>query len=166
MNKTHRIVLSALFIGLTFIFTYFVRIPFPTGGYFNVGDAFIIISAILIDPFAGMLVGAVAGTFSDLLSGYALFIPFTIVAKGLEALIAGLIYHKLRNVFRYSGVILGPIVMVLVYSFSYYVLLDISAMFANFPFDLVQAGIAIILSIIILIVLERTPLLRRFKARK
>lgn len=166
MNRTHKLVLSALFIALSFIFTFLVKIPFPTGGYFNVGDAFIIISAIIIDPFAGVLVGAIAGGLSDLFAGYALFIPFTVLAKGLQALIAGLIYKHTRGFLRYLGIILGSLVMVAVYALSYFLLFDVATTVANLPFDLLQAGIAIALSIVLIIVLEKTPLLGRIKARK
>lgn len=166
MKRTHRLVLASLFVALSFIFTYFVKIPFPTGGYFNVGDAFIMLAAIIIDPLTGILVGALAGGLSDLFAGYVLFIPFTILAKGLEALIAGFIYQKTRGLLRYVGVVIGPLVMVALYALSYVILFDKATMIANLPFDLAQAGIAIVLTIILLLLLEKTPLLLKVKARK
>lgn len=166
MKRTHRLVLASLFVALSFIFTYFVKIPFPTGGYFNVGDAFIMLAAIIIDPLTGILVGALAGGLSDLFAGYVLFIPFTVLAKGLEALIAGFIYQKTRGLLRYVGVVIGPLVMVALYALSYVILFDRATMIANLPFDLAQAGIAIVLTIILLLLLEKTPLLLKVKARK
>ncbi|MGE4342174.1 MAG: ECF transporter S component [Bacilli bacterium] len=166
MKRTHRLVLASLFVALSFIFTYFVKIPFPTGGYFNVGDAFIMLAAIIIDPLTGILVGALAGGLSDLFAGYVLFIPFTVLAKGLEALIAGFIYQKTRGLLRYVGVVIGPLVMVALYALSYVILFDKATMIANLPFDLAQAGIAIVLTIILLLLLEKTPLLLKVKARK
>lgn len=166
MKRTHRLVLASLFVALSFIFTYFVKIPFPTGGYFNVGDAFIMLAAIIIDPFTGILVGALAGGLSDLFAGYVLFIPFTVLAKGLEALMAGFIYQKTRGLLRYVGVVIGPLVMVAIYALSYNILFDRATMIANLPFDLAQAGIAIVLTIILLLLLEKTPLLLKVKARK
>ena len=166
MKRTHRLVLASLFVALSFIFTYFVKIPFPTGGYFNVGDAFIMLAAIIIDPLTGILVGALAGGLSDLFAGYVLFIPFTVLAKGLEALIAGFIYQKTRGLLRYVGVVIGPLVMVAIYALSYNILFDRATMIANLPFDLAQAGIAIVLTIILLLLLEKTPLLLKVKARK
>lgn len=166
MKRTHRLVLASLFVALSFIFTYFVKIPFPTGGYFNVGDAFIMLAAIIIDPLTGILVGALAGGLSDLFAGYVLFIPFTVLAKGLEALMAGFIYQKTRGLLRYVGVVIGPLVMVALYALSYVILFDKATMIANLPFDLAQAGIAIVLTIILLLLLEKTPLLLKVKARK
>lgn len=166
MKKTHRLVLASLFVALSFIFTYFVKIPFPTGGYFNVGDAFIMLAAIIIDPLTGILVGALAGGLSDLFAGYVLFIPFTVLAKGLEALMAGFIYQKTRGLLRYVGVVIGPLVMVAIYALSYIIMFDKATMIANLPFDLAQAGIAIALTIILLLLLEKTPLLLKVKARK
>ncbi len=166
MNRTQRLVLAALFTALSFIFTFFVKIPFPSGGYFNIGDAFIILSAIVIDPFTGVLVGALAGSLSDLFAGYALYIPFTIIAKALEALLAGLIYHKLKGIFKYIGIFAGAILMVATYALAYFLLLGKNAMWANLPFDGIQAVIAVTLSIILVIIFERTPLLRRIRPRK
>lgn len=166
MKRTHRLVLASLFVALSFIFTYFVKIPFPTGGYFNVGDAFIMLAAIIIDPITGILVGALAGGLSDLFAGYVLFIPFTVLAKGLEALMAGFIYQKTRGLLRYVGVVIGPLVMVAIYALSYIIMFDKATMIANLPFDLAQAGIAIVLTIILLLLLEKTPLLLKVKARK
>lgn len=166
MKRTHRLVLASLFVALSFIFTYFVKIPFPTGGYFNVGDAFIMLAAIIIDPLTGILVGALAGGLSDLFAGYVLFIPFTVLAKGLEALMAGFIYQKTRGLLRYVGVVIGPLVMVAIYALSYIIMFDKATMIANLPFDLAQAGIAIVLTIILLLLLEKTPLLLKVKARK
>lgn len=161
MIKTKKIVLAGLFTALAFIFTYFVRIPISATGYFNIGDAFIILSAIIIDPISGLLVGILAGTMSDLVAGYVAFIPFTIVAKGLEAIVAGLIYQKLRGPLRYSGVVLGPLLMVIVYAFSYWILFDFNLMLASIPLDLLQAAIAVILSFALIKVFEKTPFLNK-----
>jgi hypothetical protein len=56
--------------------------------------------------------------------------------------------------------------MVAIYALSYIILFDKATMIANLPFDLAQAGIAIVLTIIILLLLEKTPLLLKVKARK
>lgn len=160
MNKTHKIVLAALFAALSFVFTYFIHIPLPGTGYFNLGDTFILLSAILIDPYTGILVALSASILSDALSGFAVFIPFTIIAKTLEALIAGLMYKKLKGSMRYTGIIIGPLLMVIVYAFSYLILFDVSLMLASVPFDLLQAGIAITLTFLFIKVLERTLLLK------
>lgn len=161
MSKTHRIVLAGLFAALAFIFTYFVHIPFSASGYFNIGDSFILLSAILIDPYTGILVGIVSSVLSDTLLGYMAFIPFTIVAKTIEALVAGILYQKLKGWSRYSGIVIGPLLMVLVYLVAYLILFDFNMMLVSLPFDLLQAAIASILSFTLIKIFEKSPLLNK-----
>lgn len=84
--------LLALLIALTTVATMIVQIPIPaTQGYINVGDAMVFTSALLFDPAAGLLAGGVGSALADWFSGYQQFAPYTLVIKGLEGLIAGLI---------------------------------------------------------------------------
>ena len=84
--------LLALLIALTTVATMIIQIPIPaTQGYINVGDAMVFTSAVLFGPLAGLLAGGVGSALADWFSGYAQFAPYTLVIKGLEGLIAGLI---------------------------------------------------------------------------
>lgn len=75
--------------------TIFIRIPglSPTG-YVNLGDAFIFLFGILFGPTAGLVCGGLGSAIADLV-GFPLYAPITLVVKGLEGLIVGLLAHKL-----------------------------------------------------------------------
>jgi uncharacterized membrane protein len=82
----------ALLIALTAAATMAVRIPVPrTGGYINMGDGVIYITALLFGRTYGAAVGGIGSALADFLGGYALFAPFTLVIKGLEGFLVGVL---------------------------------------------------------------------------
>jgi len=84
--------LLGLLIALTTVATMVIQIPTPaTQGYINVGDSMVFVSALLFGPLAGFLAGGVGSALADWLTGYQHFAPYTLVIKGLEGLVVGLI---------------------------------------------------------------------------
>lgn len=94
--KTRELTLTALLIALTTAATMVVQIPVPaTQGYINLGDSMVYISALLFGPLAGLLAGGIGSALADWFSGYQQFAPYTLIVKGLEGLIVGLIAWRL-----------------------------------------------------------------------
>jgi uncharacterized membrane protein len=122
--------------------TYLIRIPLPGGGYFNFGDAAVIFAALYSGPKAGLIAGGAGSALADLI-GFPIFAPITLVAKGLEGLIAGLGKGQ-RAFLNYLFPILGSLMMVIVYFFGTWLLpaFGIGAAVAEFPANLVQALLA------------------------
>ncbi len=86
-----RVGIVAAFATLSFVGTMIIRIPIPvTGGYFNLGDTFVMVAALLYGPLVGGLVGAIGPAAADAI-GFPQFILATAVVKGIEGLIIGLI---------------------------------------------------------------------------
>ena len=87
----------AALIALSAIATMVIRIPIPaTTGYFNIGDVFVILSGLWLGPLGGVLVGSIGPTIADAI-GYPVFIPATLITKGLEGLVVGLIAGSSAN---------------------------------------------------------------------
>lgn len=82
--------LTGLFAALGCVGTMVLQVPSPTGGYMNLGDAVVILGAWLLGPVYGAVAGGVGPAMADLLSGYAVYVPATLVIKALMALTAGL----------------------------------------------------------------------------
>lgn len=96
--STIKIVITAMFAALVCVATMLVQFPIPaTGGYANLGDGVILISAYLIAPVCSALAAGVGSLLADLLAGYAAFAPGTLAIKGCVALIAALIYRRLEG---------------------------------------------------------------------
>lgn len=114
--STKVIVLNGLMIALVFLVTYTTKIPGPVGP-FNIGDAAIMVTAVLLGRKSGLLAGAIGSAAADIAMGYAFFSPFTFVVKGLEGYVTGTIVNhpKLQNsgnVARILGVTAGALVMI------------------------------------------------------
>ncbi|MDD3236408.1 MAG: ECF transporter S component, partial [Candidatus Cloacimonetes bacterium] len=100
--------------------TYLIRIPLPGGGYFNFGDVAVLFIGLYAGSKVGMLAGGIGSALADLI-GFPVFAPITLIAKGLEGLIAGIGKDK-APFWNYSMTILGDLTMVVVYFLENWVL--------------------------------------------
>lgn len=84
-EKTGLLCRAALFAAVIFVFTAYLHIPSHTG-YTHVGDGFLYLAACLLPPGYAAAAGAVGAGLADLLSGYAIWMPGTIIIKAVTAL--------------------------------------------------------------------------------
>ena len=90
--------LNASFTALVTAATLLIRIPIPaTQGYVNLGDAAVIVAALLLGPRTGLIAGGIGSALADWLGGYAHWAPFTLVIKGLEGFLVGLIATRAKG---------------------------------------------------------------------
>jgi uncharacterized membrane protein len=83
---------------LVAVATLIIRIPNPMGGYFNVGDVMIFVTALTFNPLIGGFAGGVGSAIADAI-GFPIFVVPTLIIKGLEGFLAGIITNR-KNVFR------------------------------------------------------------------
>lgn len=97
-SKAFKTAMTSIMAALTCVVTMGFTIYTPaTHGYFNVGEAIVYLSAILFGPYIGALSGGIGSMFSDLLSGYPIYAPGTLLIKGLEGFIVGYLYQRLTR---------------------------------------------------------------------
>ncbi len=76
---------SGIFAALVFVCTAFLQIP-SHAGYVHVGDALIYLAACLLPwPYA-MAVGILGSTLADVMTGFAIWAPASLMIKGLSVL--------------------------------------------------------------------------------
>jgi uncharacterized membrane protein len=81
----------AAFATLAFVGTTVIRVPIPaTGGYFNLGDTFVMVAGLLYGPLTGALVGMIGPALSDAV-GFPQFILATAVVKFFEGGLVGVV---------------------------------------------------------------------------
>ena len=80
-------VMGALTTVVTMIFFPFA----PTGGFFNFGDAIVQTTALIYGPIVGAVAGGIGSALADVLLGYGVFAPYTLIIKGLEGFLVGYI---------------------------------------------------------------------------
>ncbi len=95
-TKVRKLVFSALFAALCCAATTFIKIPTALG-YMNAGDAVVLLGAFLLGPGWGALAAGLGSALADLLAGYALYAPGTLVIKALMALAAGALLRRLGS---------------------------------------------------------------------
>jgi uncharacterized membrane protein len=87
--------LIGLFAAITTVFTVLIAIPVPaTGGFINIGDVGVMLSGLLFGPIVGGLAGGVGSALADLILGFGFFSPWTLLIKGLEGFLVGLISRR------------------------------------------------------------------------
>ena len=113
-SNLKKIIMTALFAALACVATMSIRIPTPgTSGYIHPGDAIVILAGIILGPVYGMLAGGIGSALSDLIGGYFVYVPITLVIKGLVALVSGLITRRcavpVKNVISQSSLAVSRI---------------------------------------------------------
>lgn len=95
-NRTSKtlttLVYTAMAIALVTVATMFIRIP-SIKGYVNFGDIMIFTTAALIGKRTGLIAGGIGSAIADLI-GYPIYAPATLIIKGIEGLICGLLIRK------------------------------------------------------------------------
>jgi len=114
-KHVQKIVLTAFFAAITFVFTAYLHIP--TGsGYTHAGDGIIYLAASILPMPYAVAAGVIGGSLADGLSGYAVWIPATAVIKGLTALFFSNKGEKIITIRNIIGVIPSLIVCIAGYS--------------------------------------------------
>lgn len=157
------LVITAIFIALTYVFTAFVNVRLPitaNGGLIHLGNIPLFIGAILFGKKTGFLAGGIGMGLFDLLSGWTLWAPFTFVVVGLMGFVIGLITEKHRGFRWYLLAVLCACAIKIV---GYYIAEVIIyhnwiAPVTSIPGNLVQVGVA---SVIVLIVVGRLDVAAR-----
>ena len=96
-TQTKKLAFTGIFIALVFALTIVVRVPSPTGGYINIGDAAVLTAGIILGPVYGAIAAGLGSAISDIVAGAAIYAPGTLIIKALMALVVGLFYKKCKS---------------------------------------------------------------------
>ena len=171
-TKLRTLILAAMFAALTCVATMIIHIPSPIGGYFNLGDCMVLLSAFVLGPVWGTAAGGIGSALADVICGYFIYAPGTLVIKALMALPPPPPRAFAKNGSRFgktfSGSLLGSvaaeIIMVVGYFlyelplFGYAPSLE-SAVTTNLP----QAAVGLVAGMALFTLLDRTHLAARMK---
>ena len=114
-----RLVQTAVFAALICAATALLHIPSPIGGYFNLGDAVILLGAFLLPPVYGAVAGGIGAALADVLLSFVLYAPATLAIKFLTALTAAWLLRS-QKAHRLRGALLGAIAGELVMAAGYF----------------------------------------------
>ena len=151
-----RIVIAAIAIALTYVFTAFVNITLPiaiNGGLIHLGNVPLFLFAILFGKKVGALAGGFGMGLFDLLSPWAIWAPFTLVIVGLMGFVVGLISEKKKG-FGWSvfAMLMALIIKIVGYYFAEVIIYgNWVAPFTSIPGNIIQVSVA---AVIVMIVIE------------
>ncbi len=151
-----------VFGALTCVVTMILVIPLPaTEGFINIGDAIVMFTGMLFGPIIGCIAGGVGSSLADIFLGYTNYAIPTLIIKGIEGFLVGLIANPRKNFKKINfrdivGVVVGGLTMVI----GYFI---VEVLFYGFPsalfetiFNLVfQFGLGVIIAIALTIAMRK-----------
>jgi uncharacterized membrane protein len=162
-EKVIKLVTAAVMAAMTTVVTMIlpIKIPFGNGGYIHPGDAFVLMSGIILGPIYGGLAAGLGSMMADLLSGYAQYAIATLIIKFVAAFLGAYSFRKIRVHSIVLAGVFGGTIVTLGYFFCDRILSNSWAAAAvGIPFNILQNVMAIILASIILPFLKKVPQIR------
>ncbi len=155
LASTKELTITAMFIALTLIFTYFVNIRLPiagNGGLIHLGNVPLFMAAMLYGKRTGAITGAVGMGLFDVLSGWAAWAPCTFVVVGLMGYTVGAITEKKKSMFYRILAIIAALAIKVV---GYYVFESVLyhnwvAPLGSIPGNIIQVGVAGIVVLVLI----------------
>ena len=153
--QVKELAITAICLVLVFVFTAVVNIRLPiaaNGGLIHLGNVPLFVAAILFGKRTGMIAGGVGMALFDLMSGWTLWAPFTLIIVGLMGFVVGLITEKKKSFPLY---LLAMILACAIKIGGYYVAEGIIygnwiAPLTSIPGNLVQIGAAAVITLIVI----------------
>ena len=120
-EKLKKLTLAGVFAALTAIFTLLIQIPSPTKGYINTGDVLVNLSAWVLGPLYGSAAAGIGSAMADLISGYTVYAPATLIIKAGMAAASFAVYNRFAQKQKsywalLAGAIAAEIIMILGYA--------------------------------------------------
>jgi uncharacterized membrane protein len=149
-SSTVLIALATVMAALGCVTTMLIQLPIPaTDGFFNIGDAIIMVAALTGGPLVGAFAGGVGSSLADLFGGWYVWVIPTLLIKGTEGFLVGWILRRVKQ--NVQNVVLAWIVggceMVFGYFLVQVYLYGLSAAFVELPFNFVQMAVGGIVGI-------------------
>ncbi len=165
-SHTIKIVYSSLFSALIFIGTWVLKIPLAFG-YFNLGDAFILLGAYFIGGGYAVAAAALGSVLADIMSGYVVYAPATLVIKSAMVIVMLPLCRRggASTRFKYLrfavAAALAEVVMVLGYFAYDAILYGISGAALSLAGNLLQAVASVAVSLVSAAIITRLRIFER-----
>lgn len=156
----------AIGTALVTVSTMMIQVPTPTQGYIHVGDGVILLLVALFGTRFGAIAAGAGSALADLLSGYFIWGPFSLVIKAVMALVAGRIMgadgERQVPVFSarsIAGALSAAVVMIAGYFIAKWLMVGDAAVAATgIPSNCVQGFGGVAIYLVVGLVFERANL--------
>lgn len=86
---------AAVFAALICVSTAFLAVPLPVSGYFNLGDAFVLLAGWLLNPIYAIAAAGLGSMLADVIAGAPVYALGTLIIKALVTFAAGGLFRAL-----------------------------------------------------------------------
>lgn len=168
-GRTYSMIITSMLIALVFVATLLLNIRLPiaaNGGLVHLGTTMLFTAALLFGPKKGAIAGAAGMGLFDLVSGWTLWAPITIIARGLQGYLVGKIaWSGGRSGDNFGLNILAcalsiPVMVAIYYIGEAIIFSSWIIPAASIPGNLVQNAVGLILAIPLVAALKKTPYFR------
>ena len=166
-ENLRKLVWAGLFTAFATVATMIIQVPSPTGGYVNAGDAIVLVSAFILGPWWGAAAAGLGSALADLIAGYVVYAPATLIIKGLMALTAGFILQQSRDNPSIGKTILAGVAAEIIMILGYYIFtatilgLGWAGSLAEIPGNSIQAIFGIACGTVLYLALIRIPYIKK-----
>lgn len=178
-SKIYNLVMTALIMGLVMLATSTFRIPSPfTQGYVHLGDTMIFLGVLVLGRKNGTIAAGIGSALADVLAGYAIYAPWTLIIKALMAFVMATFIDIMASRGKASariaglplaeiiGMILAGIVMAAGYCIVDGVFAgNMAAGLLGVPANIGQFAVGMVLATALAAALYKTPAKRWFAYR-
>ncbi len=124
MNERLQLFVKAsMLAAMTCIATMIIKIPVAaTGGYVNIGDTVVLLSAWLLGNPYGAAAAALGSALADILSGYVVYAPATAVIKFAMAFVCCIVSSEMtgKNISRIAAYVTGSVIAEIIMIAGYF----------------------------------------------
>lgn len=164
-TKIQTLSMTGLFAALTCVATMVLHVPTAIG-YANLGDCFVLLGACFLGPLYGFAAGGIGSALADLFSGYAFYIPGTLVIKGGIAWIFAMLLRRGHGighpVYHVLCAIIAELWMVAGYwAYESVVLGNAAAALGSIVSNLGQGAVGVVLFTVAYLVFAQIPALKK-----
>ena len=149
--------ITAIFAALACVITMVIAFPIPaTNGFINIGDAVVMLTGLIFGPIIGGIAGGMGSALADIFLGYTNYALATLIIKGLEGFIVGLIANPKENYSKPNirdiiAVIIGGLIM----AFGYFIFEAIfygglAAMYELILNGVIQFGLGALIALLLM----------------
>lgn len=164
-TKILRLVITGLLTALVCAATMVIKLPTPTNGYVNIGDALVLLSGWVLGPGYGFFAAGVGSALADLINGYGAYIAGTFLIKGAMAAVAALAVKRGGTTVKLIVCgLLAELLMIGGYFLYESMLLGYGfAAAASIPGNAVQGAVGLALGVLLYRLCETRGLLKEIK---
>lgn len=166
-QKLQKLVFAAVLTAFVCVATMIIRIPSPTKGYINLGDCLVLVSSWVLGPVYGSAAAGIGSMFADIISGYFIYAPATLIIKALMALESCVVFNFISKkipslVSRIISAVIAEVIMSVGYLLFETVLYGFATALTGMPGNLVQGTMGILGSILLYeAVIKRIPAVKK-----